>query len=73
MAIRAQYRKIGGDIVMHRDALFQRADWFEVVRFNEPLTDFTIPLRKTKMAGLAARTMKLLAFFVAVRLRSILR
>jgi hypothetical protein len=63
MAICAQHRKIGSDIVSHRDALLERTNRFEMMRFNKTLANGAIALWETKVTGLAARAMKFLRLF----------
>jgi hypothetical protein len=63
MAVGTQHRKIRGNVIVHSDALFERADRLEVMRFNKTLTHRTIAFRKTEITGLAARAMKLLGLF----------
>ena len=73
MTVATQHRKIRDNVIVHGDALFERADGLEVMRFNKTLANRTIAFRKIEITGLAARAMKLLGLFIAVRLRSILR
>ena len=51
MAVGTQHRKIRGNVIVHGDALFERADGLEVMRLNKPLANRTIALRETEIAG----------------------
>lgn len=39
MAVRTQHRKISNNIIVHRDALFEHANRFEMVRFDKTLAE----------------------------------
>jgi hypothetical protein len=49
---------IRSDIIGHRDALLQRTNRFEMMRFNKTIADDAIALRETQITGLAARAME---------------
>ena len=53
MTVGAQDGKVLGNVVVHGDALFERTDWLQVMRFNKALTNRAIAFAKIKIAGMA--------------------
>jgi hypothetical protein len=48
MAVGTQHRKVRGNVIVHGNALFERADRPEVMRFNKTLANRTIAFRDIK-------------------------
>lgn len=53
VAVGAQHRKVGRNIISDRHAFLQRRDRFEVVGFNKALADRAITFLKIEIANLA--------------------
>ena len=58
VAIGAQHRKVGGNVIGDRHPLLQRRDRLEMVGFNKAFANRAIALFKIEITGLANRAVE---------------
>jgi hypothetical protein len=60
VAVGAQHRKVRRDVIPHWLSFLQSPNGLEVVRFDEPFSDWSLAFYKLQIASLTSGAVKLL-------------